>query len=173
MTAGSNGDLLGNLAGTGAKLFNGSDEFHTLGDFAKDDVLAVQPTARNSGDEELTSVGVGTSVGHGQQARTSVLVVEVFISKLGAIDGLATSAVVVGEVTTLQHEVGDDTVEDGVGVTETLFTSAKSAEVFSSLGNNISVQFKFNAAERSIVDSNVEVNLRIARHVGWVKVLVL
>ena len=35
---------------------------------------------------------------------------EVLIGKLGAVDGLATSAVVIGEVTTLAHEVGDDTV---------------------------------------------------------------
>jgi hypothetical protein len=31
-------------------------------------VLAVQPRALNSGNEELGAVGVGASVGHGQQA---------------------------------------------------------------------------------------------------------
>ena len=31
-----------------------------------------------------------------------------------AIDGLSTSSVVVGKVTTLEHELGNDTVEDGV-----------------------------------------------------------
>jgi hypothetical protein len=32
-----------------------------------------------------------------------------------AVDGLSTSAVVVGEVTTLEHELGNDTVEAVVG----------------------------------------------------------
>ncbi len=40
-----------------------------------------------------------------------MLQLEVLILKLVAIDGLATSAVVVGEVTTLAHELGDDAVE--------------------------------------------------------------
>ena len=40
-----------------------------------------------------------------------MLELEVLIGELGAVDGLATSAVVVGEVTALQHELGDDTAE--------------------------------------------------------------
>ena len=31
-----------------------------------------------------------------------------------SVDGLSTGSVVVGEVTSLEHELGDDTVEDGV-----------------------------------------------------------
>ena len=40
-----------------------------------------------------------------------VLQLEVLIGELFAIDGLATSAVAVGEVASLDHEVLDDTVE--------------------------------------------------------------
>ena len=40
-----------------------------------------------------------------------MLQLEVLILELVAIDGLATSAIVVGEVTTLAHELGDDAVE--------------------------------------------------------------
>ena len=54
----------------------------------------------------LESVGacltVGSSVGHRQGARTFVLEFEVLIFELVAIDGLATSAIVVGKVTTLK-----------------------------------------------------------------------
>lgn len=36
---------------------------------------------------------------------------EILIVKLLAIDGLAAGAIVVGEVATLAHELGDDSVE--------------------------------------------------------------
>ena len=75
--------------------------------------------------------GSGTSIGHGQQERHVVLVLKVLVSKLLAVDALAwqgggdvtrhwqqrssatrtSSSVVVGEVTALQHEVGDHAME--------------------------------------------------------------
>ena len=41
----------------------------------------------------LRAVGVGASVGHGQQPRLGVLKLEVLVVKLGAVDGLAAGAV--------------------------------------------------------------------------------
>ena len=70
----------------------------------------------------------------------SVLQGKVLILKLVAIDGLATSAIVVCEVTTLAHELGDDTVERGALEAETTLASAESAEVFSSAGHHIGTQ---------------------------------
>jgi hypothetical protein len=72
-------------------------------------VLAVQPGSLGGGEEELGAVGVGASVGHGENTSTGVLQDEVLVLELVAIDGFATSAVVVGEVASLAHEVGDDT----------------------------------------------------------------
>lgn len=40
-----------------------------------------------------------------------VLELEVLVWELGSVDGLAAGAVVVGEVTSLDHKVLDDTVE--------------------------------------------------------------
>ena len=97
-----------------------------------------------SGDEELRTVGVGTSIGHGQQTRTGVLQLEVFIRELLAVNAFASSTISVGEVTTLNHEVRNNTVENGVLVmkrlarfTNALFTSTQSTEVFDSLGNSL------------------------------------
>ena len=42
-------------------------------DPAKYRVFPVQPLGRGQGDEELTAVGVGTTVGHAQYPRPSVL----------------------------------------------------------------------------------------------------
>lgn len=49
----------------------------------------------SGGEEELGSVGVLASVGHGEDTSASVLQGEVLISKLLAVDAASTSAVVV------------------------------------------------------------------------------
>lgn len=56
------------------------------------------------------------------------------------------SYVATGEVTTLEHELGDDTVELGAGVAEALLASAESAEVLSGLGDNVVVEGEVDAA---------------------------
>jgi hypothetical protein len=82
-----------------------------------------------------------------QETLLGVAELEVLILELVAVDGLATSAcqqrlnfesfivryeiertVVVGEVTTLDHEVLDDTVEGRALVSEALLASGQSAE---------------------------------------------
>ena len=113
------------------------DHIHAFNNRSENDVPAVQPRCLHGGDEELGSVGVGPSVGHRQDTRTGVLQDEVLVGELLAVDGLATSAIVVCEVTSLQHEVGDHSVEGGPLVTEALLAGAQGAEVFTSLWGNI------------------------------------
>lgn len=91
-------------------------------------------------------VRVGAGVGHGENTGTGVLELEVLIGEGLAVDGLATSTVVSGEVTTLEHELGDHTVEGGAGIAEALLTGAESAEVLSCLGNVIAEQLHDDAA---------------------------
>lgn len=104
-------------AGGGAKGLNLLHDSHGLGvsDLAEDDVLAVEPGGDNGGDEELGAVAtererlrqcqsrrepcqpvvnlrVGTSVGHGEQTGAVVLVLEVLIGELLAVDGATTGA---------------------------------------------------------------------------------
>jgi hypothetical protein len=54
--------------------------------------------------------------------------------------------VVIGEVTTLEHEVGDDTVERRSSVAESLLPSAEGAEVLGCLGDYIVVKLKLDTA---------------------------
>ena len=74
--------------------------------------------------------------------------------------GLATSAVTLGEVTTLDHKVLDDTVERRALVTETLLASSQSTEVLSGLGDGLAVETHDNTTERLLVLAldNVEVD---------------
>jgi len=121
-------------------------------------MLIIQPAGLNSSDEELASIGVGASVGHGHDTRASVLQLEVLVLELAAVDGLATSAIVVGEVTTLAHEVGDDTVEDAALVAKTLFASAEGTEIFCSPGDDVTPELDNNPSSGLAIDSHVHEN---------------
>lgn len=122
-------------------------------------MLAVQPRTWHGGDEELGTVGVWTSVGHGQQTWSVVLLDEVLILELLTVDGLTTGTVASGEVTTLQHELRNHSVESRVGVAKSLLTSAQSSEVLSGLRNDIVVQLEGNSSELVAVGGNIKVDL--------------
>lgn len=76
--------------------------------------------------------------------RASVLQCEVLVLELVSINGLSASAIVVGEVTALAHEVGNDTVEGGALVAVALLAGAQGAEVFSGPGHDITAQLKMS-----------------------------
>jgi len=57
---------------------------------------------------------------------------EVLIRESAAIDGLSSSTVVIGEISSLSHEVGDDTMEVRVFVSKSLFPCTECSEVGSS-----------------------------------------
>jgi len=88
-----------------------SHDLHTLGDLAKNDMAAIEPAGLDSANEKLGAISILASVSHGEDTGTSVGELEVLICETVTIDRLATSAVVVGEVTALDHELLDDTMK--------------------------------------------------------------
>jgi hypothetical protein len=88
-------------------------------------------------NEELASIGVGSSIGHRKNTRPGMFSSESLVVKPFSIDGFTTGAIVVGKVTTLSHEARNDSVELGVFVGEftarlasdAFFSSAEGAEV--------------------------------------------
>jgi hypothetical protein len=56
-----------------------------------------------------------------------------------------TTHIATGEVTSLEHEVGNDAVELGAGISKALLASGEGAEVLDSLGNNIVEKLKVDA----------------------------
>jgi hypothetical protein len=42
-----------------------SDDVHALNDLAENDVLAIEPGGLGCAQEELRTIGVGSSIGHG------------------------------------------------------------------------------------------------------------
>lgn len=75
------------------------------------------------------------------------------------LTGLSTGTVALGEVTTLDHEVLDDTVEGGTLVAETLLASGQGAEVLSGLGGGLAIQANDDAAQGLIAVLDVKVDL--------------
>lgn len=83
--------------------------------------------------------------------RASVLQGEVLVLELVSIDGLSASAIVVGEVTALAHEVGNDTVEGGALVAVALLAGAQGAEVFGGPGHDVRAQLEKSKRTRQLV----------------------
>ncbi len=124
----------------------------TLGDVAEDAMLAIQPGGLDGAQEELRAVGVWAGVSHGENTGASVLQVEVLISELVTVDGFTASAVAASEITTLAHEILDDTMEGGAlevqrlaGAALALLAGAEAAEIFGGLGDNIGAESHLNA----------------------------
>ena len=69
-----------------------------------------------------------------------MLQLEVLILELVAVDGLATSAIVVGEIASLAHELRDDAVESGSLVAESFLAGAQGTEILGRTGNNVSTK---------------------------------
>jgi len=83
---------------------------------------------------------------------------KVLILESGAVDRFSTSAIVIGKVASLTHEIGDHPVEAATLVAKTLLPGTKGAEVFRSLGNNILPQLHHDAAHGLVVRGHVEEN---------------
>lgn len=88
--------LILETASVGTADINSFDDTYTvfilLGDLAKNDVLAIEPRGHDSGDEKLGAIGVGASIGHGEEVRLVVGELEVFIGKLLPIYRFATGS---------------------------------------------------------------------------------
>ena len=81
---------------------------------------------------------------------------EVFISELLSVDRLSTCSVSTGEVSSLDHEVGDDAVELGARVAEAVLTGGEGAEVLSRLGHVLAVEVEVDdALLAAVVDDEV------------------
>jgi len=152
-------DLLAGGARVAAVALDLLDEVIAVNDLAEDDVLAIEPAGDNGGDEELGSVGVLSGVGHGKETGLGVGELEVLVLELLAVDGLSTSSIMLGEVTSLKHEVGDDTVEAGAGIPVTVLAGAELTEVPGGLGNILVVELEGDATGILAVNGDIEVDV--------------
>lgn len=102
LAGGSNTDLLGGFSRLRTNSFNIFYNIKTFQNFAKNNMLAVQPWGGDGGDEELGTLRVGAGVGHGQVSLFGVLDLEVLVVELATIDGLAADSGSMGKISTLR-----------------------------------------------------------------------
>ena len=133
-----------------------------LSHFAEDGVFAVEPIGHDVGDEELAAVGAGAGVGHRERSDL-VLVRIAFELVFEAIAGAAAAGA--GGVAALDHEVGDDAVEDGAVVE---FVAGQEDEVVDGLGRFLGEQLADDFAARSGESRGVFlVRSRSPSRAGW------
>jgi hypothetical protein len=84
---------------------------------------------------------------------------EVLVRELLAVDGFPASAVALGEISALDHESRDDTVEAGACIAEAVLAGGELVEVSGCLWDLVSVETHDNAAEGLLVLFDVEIDL--------------
>lgn len=104
------------LVGLGLHVLDLANDALAIDNLAENNVLAIEVGGWNGGDEELATVGAGAGVGHGEQEGAVMLEVEILIGELLAVDRFAAGTVERSKVTTLDHELLDDPVENRVCV---------------------------------------------------------
>src|SRR5436190_4127383 len=100
--------LDGPVAGVRLRRPDPIDDVLAAGDLAEDRVLPVEPRALVGGDdEELRAVRVRPGVGHRQRAARDLVVVDLVLERVARAAGPGAL-----RAPALDHEVGDDAVED-------------------------------------------------------------
>ncbi len=163
-TAVSDDAVLGGLSsGGGANCLEFVKNFKATSDRAEDDVLAIEVGSGCEAHEELGAVSVGAGVGHRENTSTCVSVGEVLIFESATVDGLTAATIASGEVTSLGHEAGNDTMElaalevEGLTLLSLAFlASAEALGVLSSAGSVGSVESHLNSASSLAADGDIE-----------------
>jgi len=132
---------------------------HTINYFAKDNVLAIEPVSANGSNEKLRAIRVLAGVSHRKIARCAVLDLKVLVLEASAIDALATSAITVSEIASLDHEVGNDTMKLGSLVALALWLCGQLSKVLNSSWHGISKKTNYNAASFLSTNRYVKVDL--------------
>ena len=139
------------------------DKLYSFNNFPKDNMTTIKPRCLNSSNEELRSVCVGSRVGHGQVHGSFMLELEILIVKLGPVDGFSSTSIKISKITSLDHEIGNDSMEDGAlemkwlsRFSDSLRTGAQGTKVLGSLGDVISKQSQNDASLLTTFNFNIE-----------------
>jgi len=166
LTTVSDGHIALGLPALASLTFDRFHDIHSVNDFAEHHVLSIQPFGLDGAQEELRPVGVGSSVRHGQDTGTHVLFLEVLIRELLPVDRFTSGSVTPSEISSLTHEVGDDSMEFGSFEMQrntrfafSLFAGAETTEVLRSFGHDVIVQLHDNASGRLSAESDIEKHL--------------
>ncbi len=98
------------------------------------------------GNKELTSIGIFAGIGHTEKPSALMADLEILVFEFLPVDTSASRSVVIREISPLDHEVGDQTVESGILIGERrVWAQAQRKEVVAGFGNEGVEKFKFHA----------------------------
>mmetsp|Transcript_19045 Transcript_19045/g.34346 ORF Transcript_19045/g.34346 Transcript_19045/m.34346 type:complete len:308 (+) Transcript_19045:1256-2179(+) len=131
-------------------------------------MLRIQMRCLSAGDEELASIRARASIGHREQTPLGMLDFEVFVRKFLAVNTLSTSSIGIGEISTLNHEVFNNAVENRSLVMQWLsrnsiphLTSTQGSEVIGSFRCNVSIKLHDDPAKVLVALLHIEEYMRI------------
>lgn len=112
LTTVDDGHIRGRLVGLRRHILDLAHHTLPVDHLSKNHVLAVEVGGRNGGDEELAAIRPRARIGHRQQKRAIMLEIEVLVGEFLAVNRLAAGSVEGREITTLDHELLNDPMED-------------------------------------------------------------
>ena len=160
----------GAVAAPGRGLLDLTHHVQALHHGPEHNVPPVQPRRGRRGDKKLRAVRVRPRVRHGEHAGPDVVELikrERLIRELSPVDGVPAGPVSALEIAALDHEVGDDAMEDGVLVAEVALARRELSEVLHRLGHLLAEEADDDTALGGTADRDVEVHL--VRHLGVAK----
>ena len=101
----------GTVVCAGRCLFDGLYNFHSLQDSSEHHVFPIEPWCRHGGNKELGPICVFSCIGHGKETGFRMAKLEVFVTKLVAVNRFPASSIASCEVAALNHEVLDNPME--------------------------------------------------------------
>lgn len=118
------------------------DDIEAFDDFTENHVFVIEPIGFRGSDKKLTAVRIRAGVGHRKDAGFGVFQLEIFVVEFIAVYRFATSAIMIGEITTLTHKSWNHSMESTPFIPESLFSGAKSPEIFRSFRNYVFPQLE-------------------------------
>jgi hypothetical protein len=92
--------------------------------------------------------------------------------KFLAVDRFSASAIVLGEIAALKHELRDHTVEVGTLIAKPVLASRELSEISCGSGDDIVVQFENDSTRRLVVDCDIklkgDIKQHMSKHATWV-----
>merc|ERR1719215_1452857 len=129
-------------------LFDESHDIHTVDDLAKDNMATVQPGGFLHGDKKLRSICVFSSVGHGQPSSSVMLELEVLVIEALSVDGFTSGSIFSGEISSLEHEIFDDAMENRSAISFRFGSLSQLEEILDRLGNSLAKESDFDCSNR-------------------------
>lgn len=156
--------------GSTRKFVKSVNNIHPRSDAAKNDVETIKPRGGLCRDKKLGPICVGSGVCHCEGSRLKKIKREAcgFVIEFVAINRTTTSAIASGEVSALNHEVGDNAMELGARIPVAILVGGQSFEICHCEGHSCAKKSQFDSSSWLSTNTHVKVDRACDGLQGWV-----